>query len=79
MNFDDEGADYYNTPLPEDEWEDWIDGVDDCVNDAVLPTFDGSPGFRTGEVIDLLCDRRLTFLDLAAAFGVHIISEGKYR
>jgi hypothetical protein len=72
-----------------DEWEEWdrrmeemweneINGMDDCVYDAVMPSLDGTLLYRTGEVIELLCSRRLTFLDLEE-YGINIISEGKYR
>jgi len=72
MRFDDEGADYYN--------EDWaeLQDMELFVEDEVLPSLDGSLSYRTGEVIELLCNRRLTFLDLDK-YGINIISEGKYR
>lgn len=75
---------------PDDEWDRKMDEwdrkmeellgecVDSYVDDEVLPSLDGTLSYRTGEVIELLCNRRLTFLDLDR-YGINIISEERYR
>ncbi len=76
---DDEYERYVNNfydQFPDAEDNDWLEAMDDCVEDAVLPSLDGTLEYRTGEVIELLCSRRLTVFDLEG-YGINILEERK--